>query len=162
MAYEKLRYEVLKKEGPYEVRKYEPFTKMVTKSNYDSGFSKLFRYISGNNSENKKISMTVPVISDLADPDMAFTMPRDAGEAPEPVDGSISIVKEPERYYLSYTFRGNKSLERVVFVMADYAERRRLKVIGSHKIMTYQGPLTPWFLKTYDVIVEIENDPYGF
>ena len=41
MGYETLQYDILLKDGPYEIRKYEPFVKMVTKSSYDSGFSKL-------------------------------------------------------------------------------------------------------------------------
>lgn len=162
VAYETLKYEVLLKDGPYEVRRYEPFTKMVTKSDYDSGFSKLFRYISGENSDRKKIAMTVPVISDLRDPDMAFTMPKhiEALGVPKPMDSSIEIIKEPEAYYLTYSFKGNKDLNKTVSVLYVYAEKHYLEIIGTPKIMTYQGPFVPNFLKTYDVIIQIKPELY--
>jgi hypothetical protein len=163
MGYETLQYDILLKDGPYEIRKYEPFVKMVTKSSYDSGFSKLFRYISGYNKESKKIAMTVPVISEVDYSDMAFTMPKkiEALGIPEPLDESIKIIKEPEKYYLSYTFKGNKDLNKVLGVLYVYAEKHYLEIIGTPKIMTYQGPMMPGFLKTYDVIIEIKPELYG-
>ena len=62
MANEEEKYEVVQKNNIYEVRKYSDRLAVETfESNQNSGFRKLFNYISGNNKTNKKISMTTPV-----------------------------------------------------------------------------------------------------
>lgn len=163
MAYEKLVYEVLFEEGPYQIRKYEPFVKMETSRGYNQGFSTLFQYISGSNDEDKKIAMTVPVITELNTQKIAFTMPKhmEALGIPNPKDHAISIIKEPERYYISYTFKGNKDIKKTVDALLYYADRKHIEVIGTPKILTYQGPFTPGIFKTYDIIVEVNYDLYA-
>jgi hypothetical protein len=162
MAYEKLVYDILYEDGPYQIRKYESFVKMETTRGYDQGFSKLFQYISGQNHEQKKIAMTVPVITDLTTQKMAFTMPKhiEALGIPKPNDDAIEIIKEPERFYMSYTFKGNKDIKKTVDALLYYADRKHIEVIGTPKILTYQGPFTPNIFKTYDVIVEVNYDTY--
>jgi len=65
--YETIPYEVIKKEGNIEIRKYDNVllasTKSQTNQKYDSGFSNVFRYISGANEKQSKIQMTTPVVS---------------------------------------------------------------------------------------------------
>jgi hypothetical protein len=162
MSYEKLKYEILSEDGPYQIRKYEPFLKMETPQSSDSGFSKLFRYITGHNANHQKIAMTVPVITDLSTQTMSFTMPKDIADkgAPKPLDDSIKLIDEPERFYLSYTFKGSKDLKKTVDALMYYADRSHLEVIGTPKILTYQGPMMPSMFKTYDVIIEIHYETY--
>ena len=61
--YESHKYETLYSQDNFEVRKYEPVLKAKTYSDKGSNnnFGKLFRYISGYNEKNQKISMTTPV-----------------------------------------------------------------------------------------------------
>ena len=56
-------YEVLKNIAGCEIRFYPPamMAKLLLGSMVGSGFGKLFKYISGNNDGETKISMTTPV-----------------------------------------------------------------------------------------------------
>ena len=58
-GYETQSYKVIRTFSDGEIRFYPKVMKV--KTNNKSGFSSLFRYISGNNSEQQKISMTTPV-----------------------------------------------------------------------------------------------------
>ena len=62
-SYESHKYETLFSEDNFEVRNYEPVLKAKTYSEKGSNenFGKLFKYISGYNEKNQKISMTTPV-----------------------------------------------------------------------------------------------------
>ena len=59
-------YEVLLKEASFEIRKYKTFSIVEYEDENDpkmkSGFGSLFKYISDDNKEKEKISMTAPVI----------------------------------------------------------------------------------------------------
>ena len=56
MAYEEANYEIVKTNKVYEIRKYSDRLAIETAtSNQNSGFRKLFYYISGNNETNEKI-----------------------------------------------------------------------------------------------------------
>ena len=78
MAYEKLTYQVLKKESAFEVRRYDAYMLMRVNRVSNRGFSTLFNYISGDNSKHQKIQMTMPVLTDVkAKNYIAFTMPKD-------------------------------------------------------------------------------------
>jgi hypothetical protein len=65
--YETIKYKVIEEEGSCEIREYEDIllasTKTKMNSSMDSGFGNVFNYISGNNKERQKISMTTPVVS---------------------------------------------------------------------------------------------------
>ena len=75
-AYESAEYSVLETEGNIELRSYPELvlvtTSMGTRVQGDDGsFGRLFRYISGTNSDKQKVAMTTPVFmapeSDQAD-----------------------------------------------------------------------------------------------
>ena len=80
MSTEKAAYIVLQKDGPFEVRRYDPLVLAVSRENdlrgY-SGFNVLFDYIQGGNRESRKLSMTAPVLNNLDDKPLttAFVMP---------------------------------------------------------------------------------------
>ena len=62
MAVEEVEYETIKENEVYEIRKYSDRLVIETLStNQNSGFRKLFNYISGNNQKNEEIQMTAPV-----------------------------------------------------------------------------------------------------
>ena len=58
-GYETQKYEVVKRLNDIEVRFYPPV--MKAKVSAGGNFSRLFKYISGNNEQGEKISMTTPV-----------------------------------------------------------------------------------------------------
>ena len=62
MANEEAKYEVVKSNKIYEIRKYsDRLVVQATKTDQNSSFRKLFNYISGANETNEKIKMTIPV-----------------------------------------------------------------------------------------------------
>ena len=62
MAYEEANYQVVKTNEFYEIRKYSDRLAVETStSDQNSGFRKLFNYISGDNQKNEEIKMTTPV-----------------------------------------------------------------------------------------------------
>lgn len=106
-------FKLLKNTSQYQVREYEgakfvgtTIEGSVFEAAITKGFTKLFRYISGNNVDNKKISMTTPVIT-FVRPDedfksaeknytVAFYLPAQfQGNPPEPKDEEINIVDAP-------------------------------------------------------------------
>ena len=59
MAYNESPYKVVHQTDKYEIRFYEERLVVQTQyTNQNNGFRKLFNYISGNNKQSEKISMT--------------------------------------------------------------------------------------------------------
>src|SRR5512135_830180 len=71
MATEEAKYAVLEKDGPFELRQYEPciVAETLVEGDFDevgsAGFRLLFRYISGDNQAKLTISMTAPVTQEM-------------------------------------------------------------------------------------------------
>lgn len=66
--YETAPYKVLEKEELFEIRQYDAFyTAAVEEDTLEgsSGFRQIFDYISGNNEDQTKISMTTPVFNEM-------------------------------------------------------------------------------------------------
>lgn len=161
MAYEQLKYDVLKKEGSIELRKYAPFVMMKAGDPSYSGFQVLFNYISGNNDKNQKINMTVPVFTDIKETGfIAFTMPEDVvkGGYPSAVDPRIQIEKQEEKHYLAFSFVGSiKKVDAFVLTLKDYAILNQMEVIGEPVLLRYQGPFVPPIFRKHDVMLEIKS-----
>lgn len=161
MAYEQLKYEVLKKDGSIELRKYAPFVMMKAGDPSYSGFQVLFNYISGYNDKNQKINMTVPVFTDIKETGfIAFTMPEDVVKNgyPNAVDPRIQIEKQEEKQYLAYSFVGSiKKVDTVVLTLKDYALLNQMEVIGDPVLLRYQGPFVPPIFRKHDVMLEIKS-----
>ena len=127
-------YEVLRKDGDYEIRSYESFfTASVKESDLvaTSGFNVLFSYIGGNNENREKIPMTTPVINDLDEnrPTTEFVIQMQiAGSGPpNPQDKNIFIRNYEEPLIAALTFSGN---------------------VDSAKILTYRKKLDEWLAGT--------------
>ena len=79
-GYERPKYRVVEKDGIFETRDYPVLIVAETSMPADgmnSGFNKLFRFITGGNSKTEKIAMTTPVLVNPASSNssMAFVMP---------------------------------------------------------------------------------------
>ena len=120
--YETPAYEVIIKDNSFEIRHYKDFY-IVEYDNVDdpdiqNGFGTLFRYISSNNEENKKINMTVPVIEEMTDNrlKMAFVVPKEHWEKiPRPNDPNLSIKEFRNGLFAVIRFSGlsNTSKEKM-------------------------------------------------
>lgn len=145
-------YEVLKKEGDFEIRSYESFFTVTTSEaniGETMGFNKLFSYISGDNANKEKIPMTVPVINDLNENHKTteFVMPSQFAKngPPNPQDSGVTIRKYEKHLIAAITFSGN---------------------VDSVKISKYMNQLIEWLAKTKweptgDFLLARYNSPFS-
>ena len=86
--YETLQYTVIHDEGQIQIREYDNILLASTKTPInmyqDSGFNNVFKYISGNNKSNTKISMTTPVVTYESEEEIitGFTYPLNTIKKP--------------------------------------------------------------------------------
>ena len=168
---EQAKYEVLKKIGKIEIRRYPRLVIARVDGYGDGGFNFLFRFISGNNRQKSDIAMTAPVVSEeiaMTAPvlsekgSIAFIMPEGykLETTPEPLDDQIKIVEVPERVVAALRFSGrwsNSIFQKKTEQLLAEIENAGLKVAGQVFSMRYNGPYTPWFLRRNEVAIAIES-----
>ena len=150
MANEEAKYEVIQKNEIYEVRKYSDRLAVETfDSNQNSGFRKLFNYISGNNKINKKISMTTPVtrIKKNGNMTMQFYLPSKYKQdsAPEPSSNEVKIVNIEGGYYAVLRYSGrasDKNFIRHKEILEEELKKNNISVISPSIRATYDSPFT--------------------
>ena len=150
MANEEAKYEVIQKNEIYEVRKYSDRLAVETfDSNQNSGFRKLFNYISGNNKINKKISMTTPVtrIKKNGNMTMQFYLPSKYNQdsAPEPLSNEVKIVNIEGGYYAVLRYSGrasDKNFIRHKEILEEELIKNNISIISPSIRATYDSPFT--------------------
>ena len=150
MANEEAKYEVIQKNEIYEVRKYSDRLAVETfDSNQNSGFRKLFNYISGNNKINKKISMTTPVtrIKKNGNMTMQFYLPSKYNQdnAPDPSSNEVKIVNIEGGYYAVLRYSGrasDKNFIRHKEILEEELKKNNISVISPSIRATYDSPFT--------------------
>ena len=167
---EQAKYEVLKKIGKIEIRRYPRLVIARVAGYGDGGFNLLFRFITGNNRQKSDIAMTAPVVSEeiaMTAPvlseksSIAFIMPEGLTleTTPEPLDDRVKIVELPERNVAALRFSGrwsNSIFQKKTEELLAEIENAGLKVAGQVFSMRYNGPFTPWFLRRNEVATEVE------
>jgi hypothetical protein len=172
-AYEQPTYQVLEKDGPYELRSYEPYVVAETTVSGDSerasnqAFMRLFRYISGKNRrqerpDDPKIAMTVPVTMQYTGDSvrMTFMVPGEYSleTAPRPVDSRVQLRAQPGGLVAALTFSGRSSRERFrekVGRLEGWITPKELEVSGELLFAQYNGPFTPWFLRRNELLLPV-------
>ncbi len=168
---EQAKYEVLKKIGKIEIRRYPRLVIARVDGYGDGGFNFLFRFISGNNRAKSDIAMTAPVVSEeivMTAPvlsetgSLAFIMPEGytLETTPEPLDDRVKIVEIPERVVAALRFSGrwsNSIFQKKTQELLAEIENEGLEVAGQVFSMRYNGPFTPWFLRRNEVAVTIDQ-----
>ena len=170
---EKAPYNVVKKVGDIEIRKYPPTLLAVVKGyEGDSGFNLLFNYISGNNSSQKKIPMTAPVVTSekipmaapviTKDKYMAFVLPSSYNQetVPIPENSEVKIQKQQEKIYAVFRFSGKtneKRVQKYFQKLLNIVKDNNITIKGSPILMRYNSPFAPGFIRRNEVAVEIEN-----
>ena len=150
MANEEAKYEVIQKNEIYEVRKYSDRLAVETfDSSQNSGFRKLFNYISGNNKINKKISMTTPVtrIEKKGNMTMQFYLPSEYNQdsAPDPLSKEVKIVTIEGGYYAVLRYSGrasDKNFIRHKEILEKELIKNNISIISPSIRATYDSPFT--------------------
>ena len=167
MAIEHAKYKLVKKEKDFEVRVYDEISLAMSKENdfrgY-SGFNEAFDYISGSNDQNRKISMTTPVINELNQDSMtmAFVMPSDIPfeNLPKPRSNRLSMIKKENMVFASIRFSGTVCptlLEKKKKELMEWMSANDLIAGSVVWLARYNPPFIPGFLKHNEVLISIEN-----
>jgi DNA gyrase inhibitor GyrI len=174
-AYESAEYKVVTSDGKFEVREYPDLMLVATTTNMDAqgrdgSFMKLFRYISGANESDKKISMTTPVFmeNDKADSavQMGFVMPKQVAVdgVPAPTVEGLDVRKRVGGRFAVLRFSGQlnakvaKESEAKLrnwmatkgLVADDSVESSGVETAG------YDPPFTPGPLRRNEVLIRLK------
>lgn len=164
---EQPQYELIKKQSPFELRRYQAFT-MIEASDRDlesyHGFRLAFDFIQGENQNRQKISMTAPVVNQMNDDGIqttAFVMPPKMAheDVPDPSNLKLKKVLVPERICAVYRFSSNPKL----VVIRKYEEDLKQWIdaqgylrVGNLQLARYNPPFIPGFLKRNELWFEVE------
>ena len=150
MANEELKYEVIKKNEVYEIRKYsDRLAVEAITTNQNSSFRILFNYISGNNQSNEEIQMTTPVtrIKKSGNMMMQFYLPTrfDQNSVPDPLSNDIKIVNIEGGYYAVLRYSGRASDNNFIKhkdILKNQLTKDNMLIISSSIRATYNSPFT--------------------
>ncbi|MDT8858052.1 heme-binding protein [Paracoccaceae bacterium Fryx2] len=166
-------YQVVRKVGPAELRRYDSLVVAEVTAEGDRagaanrGFRVLAGYIFGGNAGSAKIAMTTPVAQAPAGEKIAmttpvaqmgsgthwtvrFTMPGTyrLDTLPKPEDSRIRLFETPPRRVLVLGFSGTPTaaaLDRATASLRAIAKAERLETTGMPEFLFYDSPFTlPW------------------
>jgi DNA gyrase inhibitor GyrI len=163
-------YRIIYQEKPFEIREYEEMNVISTdisgtrQKSIQSGFRYLFAYISGQNTQKKKISMTRPVmqIAHLGNWRIEFPLPRYLAEEaiPLPNNPDVSIQKIQKTRYAVIRFSGtirDKILNQKLEDLKTFIIKRNCKIQYYPLYAFYNPPWTPSFLKRNEIWLQIDD-----
>ncbi len=165
--FETLKYKVLEKQGKIEVREYSNFFLASTKTSKDptqnSGFGNVFNYISGQNEEKAKISMTTPVVTSMEDDKLVtgFFVPSkfDKNTIPKPTSSSVFIEEVESGRFVAIRFSGawnEKNFDKNDLILLEYIKKMKFEVIGKRMILRYQPPFVPSIFRRNEILYRIK------
>lgn len=167
-ATESPEYEVVKKDGKFEIRDY-PELKLVTaatKGGTDDGsFMTLFRYIDGGNETGEKIAMTTPVLMERGETKgaMSFIVPAATQEkgAPQPKSEKVELrTMEKARFaVLRFSRKGTQAQDEKAAIerLEKWMGKEGLAGKGRPIVAYYDPPWTPFFLRRNEVLMPISS-----
>jgi DNA gyrase inhibitor GyrI len=167
MAYEEAKYEVMKKNEIYEIRKYSDRLAIETEiSNQGSSFRKLFKYISGDNENNEEIKMTTPVtqIKKKVTMTMQFYLPSrfDKDNTPNPSNSDVKILNIKGGYYAVILYSGRASDKNFIKhknILENELKKDDVSILSPPIKATYNNPFTLPLLRRNEVmfVINIKN-----
>lgn len=161
-------YRVLEEDGAFELRAYPSLTLVSTPmpgtdGEEGSAFMRLFRYISGSNEAEQKVSMTTPVLTEPVDGGlrMSFVVPEDvaAEGAPTPLAAEVALTTFEGGRFAVYRFSGSwerSRLDGAAAELSTWIEERGLTPAGEPIVAGYDPPFMPPFLRRNEILVRVE------
>ena len=181
---EKAKYEVIDKEGKFEIRQYKPqiVAETVVDSSFDEAaniaFRRLFKYISGNNRTKESIKMTAPVNQRGSSEKIEMTAPVNqqqyAGKyaisflmpskytmetLPEPLDANVKLRTNLAHKAAVVRYSGSWSQKRYLehrVLLESFILRKGLKITGEDIFVRYDPPFQLWFFRRNEVLFPVE------
>lgn len=146
-------YEVIRKDGDFEIRYYPEAVLASTESegDYESlqgqQFGVLAGYIFGGNDDNQKIAMTSPVLMEMQEEQMkmSFVMPKkwSMEKLPDTSDDRITFEKTEPKYIAAVSFGGFTNAEKIEKAknrLIDWLEQNELTPEGHYSYLGYNPP----------------------
>ncbi|MBS0011179.1 MAG: heme-binding protein [Bacteroidales bacterium] len=162
------QYRVVKKLDKFEIREYPELilASTVMGSTYGGnsgrGFSTVAGYIFGGNEKSEKISMTSPVMVDMADTmKMSFIMPSkyEMSDLPKPSNPKVELSKQKSRILAVISFSGwanDKKLNDYKEMLANELKEHNIKPVGEYMYFGYNPPFK-MINRLNEVAVEISR-----
>ena len=166
--FETINYKVLKKDKKIEIREYDDILFASTRSLYnqsqDSGFMNVFNYISGENNQKEKISMTTPVLTYKEDDRLVtgFYVPSkyNRENVPMPTNDKVFIKNFTNSIYGVIKFSGRwteNNFDKFDEILIDYLIGNDYEILSSRMILRYQPPFVPAFLRRNEIAYQIRK-----
>ena len=163
LAYEESNYQIVKINKVYEIRKYSDRLVVETvTSNQNSGFRKLFNYISGKNENNEEIKMTVPVtqIKKGDNMTMQFYLPSKFNKknVPSPSNSDVKILNIKGGYYAVIRYSGfasDKNFIKHKNILENQLKKDDISILSPPIKATYNRPFTLPNLRRNEAMFEI-------
>jgi hypothetical protein len=181
-------YELLKHDGPFEVRRYGQMViaeTTVGEKDYGAATGKEFKllagYIFGKNRSKTSIKMTAPVLQERSSEKISMTAPvlqqRNEGSwtmafvlpegytlesAPEPLDPEVKLREVPPSTVAVIRFSGlhsSSNLEKYGRQLRAWLEKQGYHALSEPRLASYDPPWTLPFLRRNEVQVKIAPDP---
>ena len=164
VAYEEAKYEVIKINKIYEIRKYSDRLAIeAVISNQGSSFRKLFNYISGNNENKEEISMTTPVtqIEKKGSMTMQFYLPSkfNKDNIPSPSNSDVKILNIKGGYYAVIKYSGRASDKNFIKhknILKNELKKNDILILSSPIKATYDKPFTLPMLRRNEAMFKID------
>ena len=186
---EEAKYNVVSKDGNYEVREYAPHViaeTVVEGTLEDAGnraFNRLFAYISGKKRSRGKIAMTAPVSQEAAPEKIAMTSPVgqrrvEGGWAvsfmmpasytmetlPVPDDPEVKLRLVPTRRMAAVRYSGvwsEERYQRYLGALESWIQQKGFTMLGEPVWARYNPPFTPWFLRRNEILIPVDTKREG-
>ena len=163
MANEEAKYDVVKSNEIYEIRKYsDRLAVQALNTNENNSFRKLFNYISGDNETNEEIKMTIPVtqMKKKGNMTMQFYLPSkfNKDNVPNPSRSDLEIVKIEQGYYAVIRYSGRASEKNFIKhkeILENELKKDNISIVGPPVKATYNGPFTLPALRRNEAMFEV-------
>ena len=159
--YETQDYKVINQIDNIEIRYYPsaPKVKVSSESNRNNNFGKLFRYISGNNQNEQKISMTTPVYMYNENKTMEFVLPRKfiSNDLPIPNDTDVEVYVSEPKYFAAIKYSGysnNRKERNYKDQLIQILQNNNLKIISDYYVLSYDAP-TKFYERRNEILIQI-------
>ena len=163
MANEEAKYNVVKSNETYEIRKYsDRLAVQALNTNENNSFRKLFNYISGDNETNEEIKMTIPVTQMVKKGNMTmqFYLPSkfNKDNVPIPTSSDVEIVNIEEGYYAVIRYSGrasNKNFIKHKEILENELKKDNISIAGPAIKASYKSPFTLPMLKRNEAMFKV-------
>jgi effector-binding domain-containing protein len=169
MATEEPAFQLVERDGAFEIRDYPAMTiaETLVQEDFDaagnSAFGTLFGYISGKNQPRQKIAMTAPVLQQTEANGsfrIGFIAPSKYSlqTAPVPADARVQLRELPPQRMAVVRYSGRwteKNYREQEARLLGWIKARKHTAVGAAVYARYNAPFMPWPMRRNEVMVPI-------